>query len=80
MKHQCHSAFIIVAEISTITLVVILGAMVPSIPQDVEKVRQRVDIEATRPVSYAPLLPFDPPCVFEIRVRHGASEVLQVLS
>jgi hypothetical protein len=73
VKYQCHSASIIVAEISMITLVMILGAMVPSIPQDGEKVRQRVYVEATRPVSYVPLLPFDPPCVFEILVRHGAS-------
>jgi hypothetical protein len=62
-----------VAEISMITLVMILGVIMPSIPYDREKVRQRVYVEATRPVSYVPLLPFDPPCVFEILVRRSAS-------
>ena len=73
VKYQCHSASIIVADISMITLVVILGAMVPPIPQDGEKVRQRVYVEATRPVSYVPLLLFDLPCVFKIGVCQGAS-------
>lgn len=77
---QCHSASIIVAEISMVTLVVILGVMVPSIPQHGEKVRQRVDVEATRPVFHVPLLPFDPPCVFESEYVMAEAEWLQILS
>ena len=44
VKHQCHSASIIVAEMSMITLVVILGVTVPSIPQNCEKFRREVDV------------------------------------
>lgn len=71
----------ILAVISVILLVAILEGMVLSIPQDGENIRRRVDVEASRLVSYVPLLPSDPLCVFEIGVRYvkAQAEVLQVL-
>jgi hypothetical protein len=54
--------------------------MVPSIPQDGEKVGRRVDVEATRLVFHVPLLPFDPPCVFKSEYDMAEAEVLQSYS